>query len=231
MANKNIKVSPIVLNYYKNEELLKTVPHKRFLDLAIVYKIQTGVEPNPQSKTRILSIIDNNILNTVPLDVLFSIEVNPEEFEITSLYKILTEEFGFPFIKPDPNNPKQYMYVISNKERVDGAVAITSTEILDKACKKIKEDFPESDVKNLFVIPSSRHEIIVLPQLPCLEEEIEFIHTSTQAETVADKDFLSNHVYTYDSETKKLEIFEKSYDNDREHLPEHTHDEDEEHER
>ena len=74
------------------------------------------------------------------------------------------------------------MYVMSNESRVEGAVALTSTSAMESAYEKIKEDHP--DMENLYVLGSSRHELILIPDdavdnvedLKAIHKEIQSYH-------------------------------------------------------
>ena len=82
------------------------------------------------------------------------------------------------------------MWVLSNESRVDGAVAITSQETLKAAHEKLGEDF--------YVLPSSRHEVLLVPQsmVSDVEDLKKMVH-EVNATEVSKIDKLSDSVYLF----------------------------------
>lgn len=75
-------------------------------------------------------------------------------------------------------------YVVTNKEKVRGAVMILNKNVQDK----FKEELGE-----YYVLPSSRHEVIVVQKGD--EKELRNMVRAVNRESVAEEDFLSNEVY------------------------------------
>jgi hypothetical protein len=92
------------------------------------------------------------------------------------------------------------LYVVTNKERLYGAVAMLNQRIMKKAAEIINKDF--------MILPSSVHEILVLPatdeaeeinQLACMVNEV-------NTAEVRDDEILSSHVYRYNHKTGEIAI-------------------------
>ena len=97
------------------------------------------------------------------------------------------------------------MWVVSNESRVDGAVAIASQETLKAAHEKLGEDF--------YVLPSSRHEILLVPQSVVSDvEDLKKMVKEVNATEVSKIDKLSDNVYHFngkhlsiaDGQTEKI---------------------------
>ena len=90
------------------------------------------------------------------------------------------------------------MVVVTNKDQCFGASAILSKKILILA-QKIGTD--------LYILPSSKHECIVLPDLgdEMNLEELKGMVGIVNQEEVREEDFLSNSVYKYSLETGNLQ--------------------------
>ena len=97
------------------------------------------------------------------------------------------------------------MWVLSNESRVDGAVAIASQETLKAAHEKLGEDF--------YVLPSSRHEILLVPQSMVTDvEDLKQMVKEVNATEVSKIDKLSDSVYHFngrhlsiaDAQTEKI---------------------------
>ena len=84
------------------------------------------------------------------------------------------------------------MYILTNESRTFGAVAMLETELLRKFAEKVGEDF--------LVLPSSIHEVILVPvsNLPDSEYIKEMIREINNT-NVDPEEQLSNNYYYYDS--------------------------------
>lgn len=82
------------------------------------------------------------------------------------------------------------LYVMSNKDRNYGAIAMLRTDLL--------QEFAEKNDSNLFVLPSSIHEImLVLDNGIYTVEELRDMVRSVNESTVEDIDKLSDEVYYF----------------------------------
>lgn len=187
-----------IVNYDLNARQLDPIPHKRFLDLAITCYFQVdnetlrdatititenhcslwGISPN-----RLHQIAWNNTINQLPSQL-----QNMEETlgEILSEEEsLILEDVSTASFSPVP------MYILTNSRRCLGAICMMYPGILAKAA--------ESFQSNLYILPSSIHECILIPESKAfpkeeLEDMVEHINT-TQLEP---QELLSNHVYFYD---------------------------------
>ena len=89
------------------------------------------------------------------------------------------------------------MYVLTNSLRNLGASCILYPHVLDMAGEIIGEDF--------YVLPSSIHEVILVPESNAMEQmEMDEMVTEINATQVAEEEILSNHAYFYERETGLL---------------------------
>ncbi len=89
------------------------------------------------------------------------------------------------------------MYVLSGANSVNGAACIASPSVLENLSEKLGGDY--------FVIPSSVHEVIIVPKNFGMEpEELTQMVMDVNGSCVESQDILSTHVYEYDSKTKTL---------------------------
>ena len=91
------------------------------------------------------------------------------------------------------------MYILTNPKIHFGAFGITQTKILDNHARFLRSD--------LGIIPSSVHEVILIP----FDEQMVFgmnqIISSVNHDVVDSVDILSNHMYVYRRATKTVEIW------------------------
>ena len=180
----------------RNRELLQTLPHIPYLDLSIVFYILFDVD-----ETGIATIpIANNLLQmwNIDLESLYKIahantaRLLPAMFR--PMHVVVEELTGVP-LKEIPE--KDFMFVLSNSLRNFGASCILYDDILPQIAGQLGESF--------FILPSSIHEVIIVPESECptkkdLSEMISEIN-QTQVDL---EEVLSDRVYRYDYEQQSL---------------------------
>ncbi len=179
-----------VINYEKNKELLSDIPYEKMQDLAIVPRWRVSDEAS--------FLVRDNILPTLKLtkEELLEIAENntdKEDFQVIPLPSMIRSLMGAEFSDDllAENTPEISMYVVTNDRRYDGAVVMTS----DKVMKSVREQIGE----DIYILPSSRHEIICVKQSDCPDTvALAEMVSSVNASTVSTADFLSNNVYAYD---------------------------------
>lgn len=197
------------VNFDKNEAFLATVPHKRFLDLAIIfYLLVTGDEFGTGSIT-----VTNEWLKIwgVDTDTLYEIAFKNTKdrfgFTLNSITEVLKDLIPFVSCDKDESDDTLYeaiektddmpMYVLSNSSRHFGASCILFNEVFIDFAKDISSD--------LFILPSSIHELIIIPdngEDPKLLKQMVQEVNSTQ---VSAQDVLSDNIYRFRRNTHALE--------------------------
>ena len=192
-----------LVNYEKNKELLEKIPHRQFLDMAVVYYYL--VETEELSNATIL-IYNNHLENwNVTAEELDAIakENTPKLLKedlrsMTEVIRELLRKKGIPAEEIFTEEPEEeVMYVLSNNTQVFGAAAILYSGVLKAFAKKVKKD--------LLILPSSVHEVIILPKsddmnVETLRQMVMEVN-STQVEEV---EVLSDNVYCYERKTDAL---------------------------
>ncbi len=192
-----------LVNYEKNKELLEKIPHRQFLDMAVVYYYL--VETEELSNATIL-IYNNHLENwnvtAGELDAIAK-ENTPKLLKedlrsMTEVIRELLRKKGIPEEEIFTEEPEEeVMYVLSNNTQVFGAAAILYSGVLKAFAKKVKKD--------LLILPSSVHEVIILPKsddmnVETLRQMVMEVN-STQVEEV---EVLSDNVYCYERKTDAL---------------------------
>lgn len=187
-----------------NREKLKNVPHRIVGDIAAVYRLVID-----QSHGTVASIlITNNLLNEFGITendlhndaVYYSSRNFPAS--ITSMKKIMADNMELPVEAiPGPDN----LFVATCNHGEDGAGCIFYPEFMVSIAKEFNGGF--------YVLPSSVHEIIVLPESVGMPvKEMNYMVRTINQNEVQRKDRLSNNAYHYDAELGQLELateFEK----------------------
>ena len=181
----------------KNEVLLKSMPYIAYLDFAIVFYI--------------LIEVDESGTATIPIT-----------HELTQLWGVSLDEIqqnafcNAPTLLPASFKPMQIvinelmgtncvegeciedlMFVLTNSLRTFGAACILYDGILDKISEEIGENF--------YILPSSIHEMIIVPESSSPSRaHLDEMITEVNQTQVDEEEVLSDCVYYYDCKTKTL---------------------------
>lgn len=162
-----------------NEELLKQIPYEPFLDLAVVYYIQ----------------IDNTRFGSA------AIQIRNEHLRY---WRVEKEEIRRLAEKNTPRiYPAQiqkivrFMYVATNEQCSLGAAVMRYPDFREKVRGMIRGDF--------YILPSSIHEVILVPESFGLEPArmAEMVKEINQT-GVAPEEVLSDSVYYFDGEEIRI---------------------------
>ena len=194
------KVVYKVVNYRSNEKLLEQVPHKRILDLAVVFYCLLD---NEYGRSATALIYNNNLKNwNVTIDDVYkaALKNTPDllHSKISSM-AALFEKCGVN-VDGEEVDLKDYvpsdMYVLTNESKLNGAACILYENVLYDFAQKLGAD--------LYILPSSVHEVILLPKLSMFEkDELVNMVKEVNTEGVAADEVLSDHVYEY-NRTERL---------------------------
>ena len=180
----------------KNETLLQDIPYIAYLDFAIVFYIlfevdESGTATIPITHELIqvwgvsLDEIHQNAFRNTP--VLLPANFKPMQVVIDELMGTnYSEECS-----------EDLMYVLTNSLRSFGAACILYDGMLEKIGEEIGE--------NYYILPSSIHEMIIVPESnsPSRAHLNEMITEVNQTQ-VDEEEFLSDCVYYYDRKTRTL---------------------------
>lgn len=184
-----------LINTEKNRELLRDVPYIPFHDLSIVFQCLVSEERFGNA-----SILIHNVhlqLWKVNARELYecALENTPllQGYELADMNTVLEEMKALGGIDDEEIEDMQQevpMYVLSNKSRINGASCILYKDIL--------KDFAMVVDKDLYVLPSSIHEVILLPSDGTQESEQlkEMVREINQSQ-VEKEGVLSDSVYYY----------------------------------
>lgn len=189
-----------VVNYRSNEKLLEQVPHKRILDLAVVFYCLLD---NEYGRSATALIYNNNLKNwNVTIDDVYkaALKNTPDllHSKISSM-AALFEKCGVN-VDGEEVDLKDYvpsdMYVLTNESKLNGAACILYENVLYDFAQKLGAD--------LYILPSSVHEVILLPKLSMFEkDELVNMVKEVNTEGVAADEVLSDRVYEY-NRTERL---------------------------
>lgn len=192
-----------LVNAEMNQGLLRETPHRRFLDLAVVYYIWLGETVREEGNITIL--IRNGHMESLGQDeeglnraALANMRLDrpPLLRDIMGLMHSLQPDFAFP---SETSGRGPVLYVLTNRSMIFGAAEILDAETMKKIGDCLGNDFA--------VLPSSVHETLILP-LSGREEysEIADMVRTVNREMVNREERLSDHVYLYERKEGTLRI-------------------------
>ena len=185
-----------LINTEKNKELLDDIPHIPFHDLSIVFQCLISGERFGNAtilihnvhlrlwKGNARELYERAMENTPVL----------QGYDVTDMNTVLEEMRAFEETEDteyeEDIQQQVPMYVLSNKSRVHGAACILYPDIL--------KDFAAVVEKDLYVLPSSIHEVILLPAEGTEDSEQlkAMVHEINESQ-VEDEEVLSDSVYFY----------------------------------
>ena len=200
------KLSVEVISQKGNEAFLANIPHKDIEDMAIFYRFVLDVPSNGEMQS---ITVTNNMLENygITQEQLHNDAItnapNYRPAVIKTMSETLREMMGADmfdmFAEGLKHDGKEMVYVASTEDKVNGAGIIAYPEFLKEAAEKIDGDF--------FVLPSSRHEIILiaddgLADYRYLQDMVEQVNASE----VRPEDKLTDNVYHYDSKDNVFEL-------------------------
>lgn len=186
-----------LINYDKNRVLLRDVPHRSFLNLAIVYyylvESRELGEASILVKKEFLSLwgLDEEYLHRIALEN--TRRLLPWDF--LSMSQMLHGVTSTDFWREEPELP---LYILSNREKYFGSVWITDSRVLEQIGEELREDY--------YILPSSVHECMILPvSLQANVGELQAMVREINDTQVEPEEVLADTVYRYDRRQKRLE--------------------------
>lgn len=191
-----------------NEELLEDVPHIEFLDLAICFyyaysgrELGEGIILIHNSHMKMWDACTAGLLRLAQSNTprLFP-------YECSSMEDILNELTSRSAWE-GPESPAEGrcripMRVLSNTKRLHGAACILYPDVL--------EEIAAAEQSSLYVIPSSIHEVILLTDRgDSSPDALRDMIVEVNGTQVAPEEILSDSLYYYDFNEKKIEIVAK----------------------
>lgn len=196
-----------LVNTEQNKEMLQNTPNRSFQDLSIIYRwiVKTDVE-GIQS-----TVIRDSLAERLGLseEQMFKLAVDNTRrlFPpcVKSMNDVIREMFtkdGMPAEVADmmigEMPPEQTMWIISNERGINGAISMLYEDKLHGLAENLGTD--------LYIMPSSLHEVIAVSASMGDPNELAQMVAEINMDQVALDERLSNQVYHYDKDLRKLSL-------------------------
>lgn len=187
-----------LVNYEKNKELLEDCPHRRLHDLAVTFRwvariddvgVSTSLITNKQVKEWGVSVNDLVLAARQNTPRLFPAKIIDMEEMLAGMVSFILYPSAIP------------MYILTNEQELNGASALLYGDIL--------KDFANKKGSDMYILPSSIHEVIMVPadRIDDPKGLSSMVHEANTT-VVSTGDVLSDSVYYYDR--KKDQILVKA---------------------
>ena len=195
-----------MVNTESNHELLKDIPHREINDCSVIYRLVFDLNKRGMTST----IFDNSFAEKMGLSEqeLFVMATENTKRMLPTVVKPMSEVImemvtvdGMPKevaemmigeLKPEDEK----MWIITNDYGLNGAVNMLYEDNLHKLAGELNDD--------LYILPSSVHEVICVPASTATPEDLAQMVLEINMNQVALEERLSNQVYHYDKDLRKL---------------------------
>lgn len=212
-----------VVGVEENQSILQNMPHRIEHDMALIYQIMMQKTEDGMASTQ----ITNDMMGFLGVDEKTLHEAamknTPREFPMTfqSMDEVIKEIMRKDFMGinldelSDEDGMKSFleelfeegmedmeqdaspMYVLTNESKLNGAAVLFYPEVQEKIAKQLNGDY--------FVLPSSVHEVLIVPDQGNMEyQELKDMVNEVNATQVSPDEVLTGEVYSYDKESRQL---------------------------
>lgn len=195
------KLAYRLIHFKKNEILLEGLPYVVYMDFAIIFYLL--IETTEKGSATIL--ITNDMLHCwgISVEQLYQTarENTPRllNADFQTMRTVICQLLGknCQEVYQEECQEESYMYVLSNQYRHFGAICMLYDRVLEDIANQIDEDF--------YILPSSIHEVIILPVScsPSLAEINDMIVEINETQ-VTEEEVLSDHAYFYSKNERRL---------------------------
>ncbi len=204
------KVFYRLINYEKNREVLKTMPYVSYLDLAITFHVMVEQNESGQFMAQIenkhMEFWGTNVKGLYALAEENTPKLFPSNLKTMSdiMKEIVREHMGNQYtreliedvISAQKTNP---LYVLNNNSGVYGASAILYKNVL--------KNFADSLKKDLVILPSSIHEVLLMPYEKRMDtKSLKEMVSAINRQEVLESDVLSDNVYVYKRKSNNVTL-------------------------
>ena len=217
------KIAARLIGAEMNEELLSARPHTMMDDLAVTYCVMLGEDERGSMSVPITNQLMENW--NVSVEQLHGIAMENMETLTPGSFRSMNEvmmDMMMPNLINECGGDREQaemmleamcppddgrMYVLTNEQKLNGAAIILDQKTMDQVADRVGDKF--------FILPSSIHELLVVPQDAGISrEDLEQMVQEVNATQVEPQERLSDHVYIYDA--KEHELFRA--DHEQEHM-------------
>lgn len=181
------KVEYQLINAERNKERLAGIPHKRLLDLAAVYRVVVGEDEMGMASFLISGDMCRHYgIGEDEIDAAARQNTEQKGLRVMSMDSIIAEMTGQPEEEIGTGCP---MWVLTNAKKLNGAAVMLYPDVFKDLADRIGND--------LYVLPSSIHEVIAVPVDGMNPEGLKEMVGAVNSSEVSEEEYLAGNVYKY----------------------------------
>ncbi len=200
------KLNGRLVNTEKNSGALTELPHRNFFDLSLTYFVDITRDGDEGCSSIQVTNAHMEKWDVTEDDLYEQFKESMEQNDRSRMQPVMDALAEVANRSPEEvkalcgNIVIAPMYVLSNSRKLNGAVEILNKKAMEKAAETIGDDF--------YILPSSIHETILVPvrgkedEADKLAEMVACVNSSE----VPDTEILSNHVYRYRRQSRRIEL-------------------------
>ncbi|MGB4659518.1 MAG: DUF5688 family protein [Mobilitalea sp.] len=206
-----------LVSFDRNQKLLDKIPHIIYLDLAITFHclvrddedgIGTIRITNDHMKAWKTSLKDLQLLAVDNTKRLFPDSIRSMDEVIRSMLaeelknnceEAINDEVFNQLLSGTASSNQHKMYILSNQKGINGAACLLYENVL--------RDFAGIIQSDLYILPSSIHEVILVKASKSLDRDalLDMVSDVNQTQ-VPEEEILSNHVYLYTLNNNSISV-------------------------
>lgn len=192
-----------IISQKGNEERLKRLPHQKVEDLALIYRVDMG----GSAGGKMTSVVTNRQMEAFGItgeqlhkDAMENAPIT-HPASLRSMREVMAEMMD---TEPEEAMPEEPAMLVATVEGgFMGASVIQYPGFMEQAAEQVGGD--------LFVLPSSIHEVLLIPDDGKTDfHELEAMVRTINETQVAPEERLSDHVYHYDKADRVFELADKT---------------------
>lgn len=194
-------ISMRLINLEWNRNRLKGLAYKEFFNLAVTFHV--GVCQSEESTINL--IVSREMMKSwgITADDLWETvmsNLKQEEFQIHTLREMILslKRWG----SDSKEESSEIIYVLTNRNNVYGAVGMFRIDMLSELAERLEKD--------LYIIPSSLHEVMLVPDREGIEaQELKNMLKTVNTDIVLKEEWLSNELYYFSREGGVITMIQK----------------------
>lgn len=191
-----------VCNLERNKKFLESCPYEELEDLAITCHVMVGKNEGKSQS----SIVNNEMMEMLGFtreELFAAAKKNAADIlpvEVINMGDMMSQMFSIGFVSDEERECMEDipMYIVTNQAKTNGASAIFYPGVMEKLADVLGEGF--------YILPSSVHETIILPEGSSSEMPLLEMVKEVNQKKVNPEDKLTDNVYYYDAQKKKLSV-------------------------
>ena len=190
------KIAFKIINYEMNETLLVHIPHKSFMEFALVFYVILDTD---EEQTGTI-LINDELLDYwgVSLNELYEAANHNMPTLLPMKFKPMSDIMReLPLCPPEIISENSPLFVLTNEANHFGAASLMYDGILPYIADQLHESF--------YILPSSIHEIIIIPESASpSREELDQMIENVNTTQISPEERLGYFSYYYDARKKVL---------------------------